>query len=117
MLQFKSLRTLIIIFIVLDCILNIQYFTPTLILDKFELSIYIDGFIVETAQLIAGVLSYFLIYKYRRRTMAIYSFELIAFCALVLVFIWDQNNADSHGTIANFIIMAFIFLIEFSISN
>lgn len=44
--KYPSLRTLVILFTLLDCVLNLQYFTPTLMLDQLNFSIFVSGFAV-----------------------------------------------------------------------
>ena len=115
--RYPSLRPIIISFTILDCILNLQFFTPTLILDQLNFNIFISGFVVESGQLLSGVLSYFLIYKVERRKMAIASFSIIAGCSLLLLFLWDQSGKQPGGRLTNILVLFFIFVIEFAISN
>ena len=49
--------------------------------------------------------------------MAIFSFSFIAFCSLVLVFIWDQSGKKEPGFFSSLMVLLFIFAIEFAISN
>jgi hypothetical protein len=37
---------------------------PTLMLDQFGFSIFLSGAVVESAQLVSGIMSYFMIYRY-----------------------------------------------------
>jgi hypothetical protein len=77
--------------IVLDCVLMLQYFTPTLMLNQFNFDIFINGAAIESAQIFAGVLGYFTIYKLPRKIAGIVSFTAITGFSIILIFVWDQN--------------------------
>jgi hypothetical protein len=62
--KYESLKSTVWIFTVLDCILNFQFMAPTLMLDQFGFSIFLSGAVVESAQLVSGIMSYFMIYRY-----------------------------------------------------
>ena len=41
--RYKSLRTMTIILIFLDCVFALQYLTPTLMLNQFNFDIFLNG--------------------------------------------------------------------------
>lgn len=76
----------------LDCAVALQYYTPTFMLDQFKLNIFVNGLVVESSQLLASIGSCFMVYRFPRRIVAIVGFAIILVSAVVLIFIWDQNQ-------------------------
>ena len=90
--RYKSLRMMTLIVIFLDCIFYLLYLAPTLMLNQFNFDIFLNGASIESAQVFAGVLGYFTIYKVPRRLAGCASLLVIMGCSTVLIFIWDQDN-------------------------
>lgn len=82
--------TLLLAFI--DISINLEYFTPSLMISQFNFSIYINGLVVQSAEFLSGVVSCFIINCIPRRVLAITSFSIVFVCSFILIFIWDQNN-------------------------
>jgi len=89
--RYKSLSLMTLYLLFLDCVFALQYLTPTLMLNRFNFSIYVNGLAIESAQIFAGLIPYFTIYKAPRRLEGMISFGVILICSLVLTFVWDQN--------------------------
>ena len=79
-------------------------------LDQFHFSIFINGCVIQSAQIFASVASCFLIYKFKRRLYGMVSLTLIMVSSLILVFIWDQNNEEVTDISSNIIVLAFVFV-------
>ena len=106
-----------IIFIILDFSIDLEFFSPTFMLDQFKFSIYINGIVVQSSQIIASVIICFLVNRVKRKIYAYVSFAIIMICSTVLVFIWDQNNEEEVTDIgANAAVLALIFVIQFTIT-
>ena len=56
-----------ILLVILDCVFALQYLSPTLMLNQFNFNIFINGLVIESAQVFAGVIPFFTIYKWPRR--------------------------------------------------
>jgi hypothetical protein len=107
--------TLILIFV--DIVFTLQYYAPTLMLNQFNFNIFINGAAIESAQIFAGFLGYFTIYRVPRRTMACVSFAIIMACSTVLIFIWDQDETEVTDIGSNMVTLIFLFFIELTVSN
>ena len=115
--QYKSLRYMTIIFIILDFSIDLEFFSPTFMLDQFKFSIYINGIVVQSSQIIASIVVCFLVNRVKRKIYAYVSFAVIMICSIVLIFIWDQNNEEEVTDIgANSAVLALIFVIQFTIT-
>ena len=117
LLRYKSLRSMTLILIIVDGVFTLQYYTPTLMLNQFNLGIYLSGASIESAQVFAGILGYLIISKVKRRKEGMISFSIIAICSLTLIFIWDQNQTDVTDIGSNLIVLFFVFFIELTVSN
>ena len=49
--------------------------------------------------------------------MAIASFSVIGLCSLFLLILWNQNGQGVPGLLQSLLVLFFIFVIEFAISN
>jgi hypothetical protein len=56
-----------ILLVFMDIVFSLQYLAPTLMLGQFDLSIYVSGLVIESAQVFAGIIPFFTIYKLPRR--------------------------------------------------
>jgi len=52
-----------------------------------------------------------------RRLYGMVSFSIIAGCSIVLCFIWDQHETGVTNVGANIVVLAFVFVIELTVSN
>ena len=114
--RFKSLRYMTLIFIFLDFSIDLEFFSPTFMLDQFKFSIYINGLVVQSSQIISSIIICFLVYRVKRKVYAYISFAVIMVSSIALVFIWDQNNEEVTDVGANAVVLALIFVIQFTIT-
>ena len=84
---------------------------PTLLLDQFHFDIFISGIVIESSQVFAGFIGYFIIYKVRRRWLGIGTYSIIFFCSFVLMFIWDQDVVKITDISSNILTLVFIFIV------
>ena len=85
-------------------------------LDQFKFSIYINGLVVQSSQIIASIVICFLVYRVKRKVYAYISFAVIMVSSIALVFVWDQNNEEVTDVGANAAVLALMFIIQFTIT-
>lgn len=90
--RYRSLCMLTVFLVVMDCTLDLQYYTPTLMLSQFKFSIFINGLVIQSSQILASLLTVFVIHRFPRKRFNSFSYGVVTVCSLVLVFIWDQNK-------------------------
>jgi hypothetical protein len=93
--------------IILDCVFYLQYLAPTLMLNQFHFNIFLNGAVIESAQLFVFFIGYFTIQRVPRRVYGMVSFTIITGCSIVLCFIWNQHETE----VTNIVVLAFVFLI------
>ena len=113
--RYKSLRMLTIVLVVMDCTLDLEYYTPTLMLDQFKFSIFINGLVIQSSLILASLLTSFLVYRFKRRIFNMVSYSVVMICALVLVFIWDQNKEEVTDVWSNVAVLAVVFVNQFMV--
>ena len=99
-----------IFLVIMDFILDLEYFSPSFMLDRFKFSIYINGIVVQSAQIGACILSCLVIQKMPRKIFAYISLGVLFACSVVLTFIWDQNNEEVTDVGANAAVLALVFI-------
>jgi hypothetical protein len=87
-------------------------------LDQFDFSIYINGLVIQSSQIIASIFSAMVVFRFRRRLFGFVCFGAVVVCSMALVFIWDQDKEEEEGVDlwGNVAVLAFIFVIEFAIT-
>lgn len=85
-------------------------------LDQFNFSIFINGLVVQSSQLLAGIVTFFIIRKLNRRIVACICFSIILVSATTLAFIWDQDQQQVSDVSSNIIVLIFVFILEFAIT-
>lgn len=92
--RYSSLRKIILLVAVVDCIVVFEYYAPALMLDRFHLSIEISGVTVLSAQILASFVCYFIVPKSPRKPFAMASFFTVTVCSILLVFLWNQDQSN-----------------------
>ena len=115
--RYESLRWLTLIVIFVDIFFNFQYMAPTLMLNQFKFNIFLNGTVIQSAQVFAGVIGFFTIMKFKRRTTGVVSYIIILVCSVVLIFIWDQDETEITDIGSNVIVLILLFVIEMIVSN
>jgi hypothetical protein len=115
--RFKSLRRLILAMVLLDISITLEYYDPTFMLDQFKFSIFVNGLAVESSTLLASLLSWCMVFKYKRRVVAMVSFGILLASSAVLVFIWDQDKEQVTDISSDILVLCFIFVVQFAITN
>lgn len=115
--RYKSLRTMTLLLAFIDISINLEYFTPSLMISQFNFSIYINGLVVQSAEFLSGVVSCFIINCIPRRVLAITSFSIVFVCSFILIFIWDQNNQSVTNVEANIFVLLLVFILEFAVTT
>jgi len=78
--------------IIMDFTIDLEYYTPTLMLDQFHFSIFVNGLVIQSSQIFASIISSLLVYRIKRRIFGMISFAVVAMCSFGLIFIWDQDS-------------------------
>ena len=112
--SFKSLRYITIFACLLEMTNNFLYFGPVLLMDSFNLNIFINGSVMGGANLLSAIACILIISKCRRIVTAIICMSLCLISSLVLVFLWDQN---SQIISQNIVIYLLIFLFRLAINT
>ena len=113
--KYKSLRRLTILLVIMDCTLDFEYYAPTLMLDQFKFSIFINGLVIQSSLIIASIVTTFFVYRVPRKKFNSISYILVGICAVVLIFVWDQNKEEVTDIWSNAIVLALIFINQFII--
>ena len=92
LIRYRSLRLLTIVLVVMDCTLDLEYYAPTLMLDQFKFNIFVNGLVIQSSLIIACLITTFIVNRFPRRAFNSFAYAIITCCALVLIFIWDQNK-------------------------
>ena len=98
-------------------IIVLEYFTPTLMLDQFNFTIFVNGIAVQLSQILSILPSYFFINKITRRKLAIVSLLIIGLSSIVMIFIWDQDKSDITDIWSNIAVIIFVFIISLAITS
>ena len=86
-------------------------------LDRFNMSIYINGIVVQTAPIASLISSYLIINRFPRRTISTVFFIILSLCSIVLIVIWDQDKQNISDIWSNIAVLIFVFLFQFLISS
>ena len=111
--RYRSLRYLTLVLVVMDCTLDLEYYAPTLMLDQFKFSIFVNGLVVQSSLIIACLITTFIVNRFPRRAFNSFAYAIIMICALVLIFIWDQNKEEVTDIWSNVAVLALIFVNQF----
>ena len=102
--------------IILDIVILMEYFTPTLMLAQFNLNIFINGLVIQSSQILASVASFFMISRCPRKVVTYVVFTIILLISTLLIFIWDQDKNDTSDTLTDVIVLGCVFIIDFAIT-
>jgi MFS transporter, OCT family, solute carrier family 22 (organic cation transporter), member 4/5 len=92
--RFKSLRFMTLILILLQCTIIFEFYAPALMLDQFNLSLFINGMVVGFSELISYPLCYVMITRIKRKHAAYGCFLMTLLCSVILIFIWKQGDTE-----------------------
>lgn len=73
---------------IVDCSIALLFYAPGLMIDQFQLSIFINGLSVSASEFIAYPIAFLLITRMKRKIMAYICFTTCLTCAVVLAVIW-----------------------------
>ena len=90
--RYKSLRSMTLILIFIQVLVIFGFFAPILMLEKFHLSLFFNGFVLGLSEFIAYPVCYFTISTMKRRTTAYLCFSLTFISSFILIFVWDQGE-------------------------
>ena len=90
--RYESLRGMTLKLSVVLCIISMQFYIPVLMLDKFQLNMFLNGLVFSVSDLIATPACYCLIVYSRRRYLAFVSFSVMIVCSVIVVFIWSPYS-------------------------
>ena len=99
-----------VLLVVMDCTLDLEYYTPTLMLDQFKFSIFINGLVIQSSLILASLLSALVVFRFKRKIFNSVSYGVVMLCALGLVFIWDQNKEEITDVWSNIAVLGVVFL-------
>lgn len=93
------------------------FFSPTLMLNDFQLNIFINGLVLGVSYVVSEVFCYLVVKNCKRKTFAIGMMVVILVCSIVLIFVYkpkaDGEVASLSGNIG---ILAAMFIITFCVS-
>jgi len=78
--------------IIVQCTINFLFYAPDLMLNEFELNIFVNGLVFGIATIIAEPISYCIIMITKRKNLAIVCFITAFVCSFTLIFLWDQSS-------------------------
>lgn len=107
---------LTLMLIVIFSTVNMIYYAPSLMIAQFNLSIYINGVVVSSSQVIAGAVSMYLILNCRRRFIAFVTFAVVLGCSTALIFLWDQSQETASSTGSNIAVLVLLFTMELALT-
>ena len=115
--RFRSLRLTTLLVMLLEMSIVVMFLAPALMLDTFKMNLFLNGVVVGVSEFICYPLTYFLVSKAPRRTLAFCSLATTAVCALILLFIWDQSpNASTPSLGSSIGLLCLIFTFRFAAS-
>lgn len=68
------------------------YFAPNLMLNEFQLSIFIYGVVYGFATVLSTALMYCVINKFPRKSVAVVTFSVTLICSIVLIFVYHPKT-------------------------
>lgn len=83
---------LTIMLIILQCGIGFIFYAPGLMIDSFNFNIFISGLGVAVPQVLSTFASQYVIGKYKRKLINYSCFGCGLITALILLFLWDQND-------------------------
>jgi MFS family permease len=114
--RFKSLRGMTLMLILLQCTIIFEFYAPALMLDAFQLNIFINGLVVGVSEIIAYPICFYLIMRTRRQTVAYVCFAANFLCSVLLIFLWDQGSEQAPDIGSSIGVLLLIFVFRFAIS-
>ncbi len=115
--RYPSLRWMTVGLILVQISISFLYFAPNLMLDQFQLSIFIYGVAYGLASLVATVIMYFAINKFLRKAVAVVAFAVTLLCSFILIFVYrPKADGETLTLSSNIGILVAIFAITFSIT-
>ena len=70
--------------------IQLEFFGPALIIDQFQLSIFINGLVIGVSEFVTYPFSFIIIKKSRKLT-AYVCFGVTAVTSFLLMFVWKQG--------------------------
>ena len=94
-----------------------EFYGPVLLLDQFNLSIFINGIVVGLSEVAAYPQCYYLVTRVGRKTIAYAGFGVTYIASMVLLFVWKQGSHDSGADIGSSIaVLILIFIFRYAIT-
>ena len=95
--RFKSLRKITVVASAVHFLVGLEFYIPALIVDKYELGLYISGLAVGLSEFLAYPLCYFMISRCGRKITAIVGYSISLICAIILFFAWNQGSTQNQS--------------------
>ena len=93
------------------------FFSPNLMLNDFQLNIFINGLVLGVSYVISEVFCYLVVKNCKRKTLAVGSMAVILACSIVLVFVYKPKAEREVASVTgNIGILAILFIITFCVS-
>ena len=92
--KYPSLRKITLLLAVVKIGTILMFYTPGLMLDNFHLNIFVNGIALGVSTMVTYPLCYFLTPKLGRRLAGFIGFGISGLCAIITLFVWDQNPPD-----------------------
>jgi hypothetical protein len=91
--KYKSVRYLVIVLVLMQCIISFEFYAPTMMLSSFNFDIYVNGLALASSQVLANFTNVFLISRFKRRFLFFACLGCLLLSSLILFLLWDQNSS------------------------
>ena len=110
--RYKSLSKLTIGCSFIHIVVSLQFYGPALILDRFQLNIFVNGLVIALSELAAYPICFAVIKDTKRKTIAQASYAVIAVASFCLIFVWRQGEVEVDSSLSQNILL-FVLLLVF----
>ena len=116
MFRYKSLRKTTILLCLLDVSVTLLFYAPSMMMDKFHLGIFVNGWVIEGSLLLSSIFSCYMVTYFPRVKAGIVSFSVVLAASIGLTFVWDQNNYKPISLEDSIWVLVLLFLFMFAIT-
>jgi hypothetical protein len=115
--RYPSLRWLTIFLIIVQVAISFIFFAPNLMLNDFQLNIFINGAVLGTSYVLSEIFCYAVVKNFKRKNLAILSMATILVCSIALIFVYrPKTDGEVLPLSGNIGILAALFIITFCVS-
>jgi hypothetical protein len=112
LLKYPSQRMKTLFLMLMTTFIVFQYYIPYLMIDEFQLNIFVNGIVMSLSEMCSYVMSYLMIRITPRKSMGYFGFTVVFVCSIILNFTWKVNE-DRSSIMQNISVLILVCILRF----